>query len=85
LIGLRIIDDHVHALDGTYWIDAVGGIPFPPEVHGLEIPSETTPLTRAKKLTYITKISVRFEMPENFGEKTPRKRRSGLKGHMEII
>jgi hypothetical protein len=50
---IRIIDDHVHALDGTYWIDAVGGIPFPPEVHGLEIPSETTPLTRAKKLTYI--------------------------------
>jgi len=47
---IKIIDDHAHALDAFYWIDAVGGIPFPPEVHGLELPSAMTPLPRLKKL-----------------------------------
>lgn len=51
--NIKIIDDHVHVLDAAYWIDAVGEIPFPPEVHGLEYPSAMTPLTRAKKLAAI--------------------------------
>jgi hypothetical protein len=51
--GIKIIDDHAHPLDTAYWIDAVGGVPFPPEVHGLELPSATTPLPRVKKLLTI--------------------------------
>lgn len=60
---IKIIDDHVHALDGTYWINAVGGIPFVCEVHGLEIRSEIPPLTRAKKLTYIYQKLYDFKHP----------------------
>src|SRR4030042_856020 len=60
---IKIIDDHAHPLDTAYWIDAVGGVPFPPEVHGLELPSEVTPLPRVKKLLTIYRDLYGFSRP----------------------
>jgi predicted TIM-barrel fold metal-dependent hydrolase len=49
--SIKIIDDHQHAIDPFYWQEALGVLPpFPPEVHGLEIPTPATHLSKTKKL-----------------------------------
>jgi uncharacterized protein len=49
--SIGIIDDHQHGMDPFYWKEALGAPPpFPPEVHGLEIPSETMHAGKARKL-----------------------------------
>lgn len=54
--NIKIIDHHCHAMDPFYWNDALGKAPpFPPEIHGIDIPSETTHLSRTKKCVTIFK------------------------------
>lgn len=52
--NIKIIDDHQHALDPFYWREALGETPpFPPEVHGMEIPTPEMHLSKTRKLMNI--------------------------------
>jgi predicted TIM-barrel fold metal-dependent hydrolase len=50
IYNIKIIDDHVHAFNDIYWKDAVGDLPFSFAFDKLDIPTKTTPLTRAETL-----------------------------------
>jgi hypothetical protein len=52
--NIKIIDNHCHVMDPFYWKDAVGTPPpFPPHIHGLDIPTSETHLSKTKKLIYM--------------------------------
>jgi len=49
--SIKIIDQHCHVMDPFYWQDAIGAAPpFPPHVHGLDIPTSATHVSKAMKL-----------------------------------
>jgi hypothetical protein len=49
--AIKIIDHHAHIMDPFYWNDALGQAPpFPPEIHGLDLPKPHTSLGKANKL-----------------------------------
>ena len=69
--NIRIIDDHQHGMDPFYWKDALGQAPpFPPELHGLEIPSDAMHLGKKRKLLAMYKTLYGFSHTEMTEENT---------------
>ena len=49
--AIKIIDHHAHIMDPFYWNDALGEAPpFPPHIHGLDIPKPDTSLGKTSRL-----------------------------------
>ncbi len=48
--NIGIIDQHVHVLDETQWVEAMGKFPFPEDTSHLPVPAPLTTLTRVKTL-----------------------------------
>lgn len=61
--SIRIIDDHMHALNDVYWREAIGDIPFAFAFDKLDVPSKMTTVARAKTLAVAYRELYDFPYP----------------------